>query len=247
MTKTVISLFSGAGGMDVGFEKAGFKTAVAIEQDSSCCETLRTNFPDVPVIEGDINNVTSAEILEAAKLKPLECDVVIGGPPCQSFSLAGKRMGMDDPRGKLLLQFARVVRETLPKTFVLENVKGMANWNGGKAIDAILNEFSEQISYEGNEYKYSLSYKVLKASDYGAPQNRERLFIVGTRVGKTFCFPEPTHEANTDARLDLFKKTLKPYTTVKDAILTLPPASPPSEMAQKISKTIKGRIAKHGY
>jgi len=247
MKKTVISLFSGAGGMDIGFEKAGFKTAVAVEQDSSCCKTLRTNFPKLNVIEGDINDVSSIDILQAGKLNPLECDVVIGGPPCQSFSLAGKRMGMDDPRGKLILQFARVVRDTLPKTFVLENVKGMANWAGGQAIDAIMNEFSEPVLYNGKEYKYNLSYKVLKASDYGAPQHRERLFIVGTRIGKKFLFPEPTHQSPNDYSNDSFKNKLKSYTTVKDAILSLPPATPPSEMAQKISKTIKNRIAKHGY
>lgn len=247
MNKKVISLFSGAGGMDIGFEKAGFKTAVAVEQDSSCCDTLRANFPDTPVIEGDITKITSDEIMRAAKLAPLECDVVIGGPPCQSFSLAGKRMGMDDPRGLLILEFARVVRDVLPKTFVLENVKGMANWAGGKAIEAILNEFSNEITFEGKRYKYKLKYQVLKASNYGVPQHRERLFIVGSRIGKSFIFPEPTHQSTAEISSDLFKKPLKPYVTVKDAILRLPPASQPSEMAQKISQTIKGRIEKHGY
>jgi DNA (cytosine-5)-methyltransferase 1 len=247
MNKTAISLFSGAGGMDIGFKNAGFRTVVAVELDSSCCETLRTNFPALPIIEGDLNNISSNDILEAAKLKPLECDVVIGGPPCQSFSLAGKRMGMDDPRGKLILEFARVVRDTLPKTFVLENVKGMANWAGGKAIDAVLNEFTDPISYDSKKYTYELSYKVLKASDYGAPQHRERLFIIGNRVGNKFVFPEPTHHNESEYSNDLFKSDLKPYVTVKDAILSLPSASPPSEMAQRISRTIKDRIDKHGY
>lgn len=247
MTKTVISLFSGAGGMDIGFENAGFRTAVAVELDTSCCDTLRTNFPTLPVIQGDISNISSAEILRAANLKPRECGVVIGGPPCQSFSLAGKRMGMDDPRGKLILEFARVVRDVIPKTFVLENVKGMANWAGGKAIDAIVNEFTEPIIYDGESYTYELSYKVLKASDFGVPQHRERLFIVGSRVGKKFSFPEPTHQALDPLAGDLFKTNLKPHKTVGDAILTLPPANPPSEMAQRISRTIKSRIEKHGY
>lgn len=247
MMKKVISLFSGAGGMDIGFENAGFKTTVAIELDPSCCDTLRTNFPTLPVIQGDISHISSSEILQAANLKPLECAVVIGGPPCQSFSLAGKRMGMDDPRGKLILEFARVVRDVIPKTFVLENVKGMANWAGGKAIDAIFNEFLEPIIYDGHSYTYVLSYKVLKASDFGAPQHRERLFIVGSRVGKKFSFPEPTHQALGPHSGDLFKKNLEPYKTVGDAILALPPANPPSEMAQRISRTIKSRIEKHGY
>jgi DNA (cytosine-5)-methyltransferase 1 len=140
MERRLISLFSGAGGMDIGFHKAGFKTAVAVEQDPSCCDTLRLNMPNTPILEGDIRSMTTSTILSAAKAKPLEIDLVIGGPPCQSFSLAGKRMGMDDPRGLLVLEFLRVVREALPKCFVMENVKGMIHWSNGKALEAIMTE-----------------------------------------------------------------------------------------------------------
>ncbi|MBT2163650.1 DNA cytosine methyltransferase [Zobellia barbeyronii] len=243
----VISLFSGAGGMDIGFEMAGFKTAVAVEFDKSCCETLRTNKPEIPVIQGDISKITTENILDVANLKPTEPALVIGGPPCQSFSLAGKRMGMDDPRGMLVLQFIRVVRESLPVAFVMENVKGMVNWEGGKAMDAIMNEIAEPIIFEGKEYNYEISKTVLNSANYGASQLRERVFIVGNRLSKKFKFPEATHTSPQKLSTDLFGNKKKKYNTVWDAIGKLPPADEPSETALRISKTIKERIVKHGY
>lgn len=237
----LISLFSGAGGLDIGFGQAGFETAVMVEYDPACCRTLRKNMPNTPVIEGDINQITTREILDAAGLKPLEAALVIGGPPCQSFSLAGKRMGMDDPRGMLVLQFIRVVRESLPMAFVMENVKGMTNWEKGKAMDAIMTEATMPISYKGKIYTYQVKYQVLNAADFGAPQFRERVFIVGNRIEKDFCFPPKQYgpPGNQDG--------LRPYVTVRDAICGLPPADPPSEVAIRVSGTIKDRIAKHGY
>ena len=243
----VISLFSGAGGMDIGFEMAGFQTVVAVEYDKSCCETLRTNKPELSLIHGDICEISTEQILSVAKLKPTEPALVIGGPPCQSFSLAGKRMGMDDPRGMLVLQFIRVVRESLPVAFVMENVKGMVNWEGGKAIDAIMNEISEPIIFEGKEYIYTINKTVLNSADYGASQFRERVFIVGNRRSKIFKFPEPTHSNCENSIVDLFGHKNKKYKTVWDAIGNLPPADEPSETALRISETIKDRIIKHGY
>ena len=117
----IISLFSGAGGMDIGFKQQGFETAVFVERDSSCCDTLRKNCASIPVIENDICAVSTKEILKTAKLSVCEPALVIGGPPCQSFSLAGERKGLDDPRGRLLWEFARIVKESLPVAFVLEN------------------------------------------------------------------------------------------------------------------------------
>ncbi len=245
--RKVISLFSGAGGMDIGFRDAGFDIVVAVEQDSSCCNTLRVNCPNLEVIEGDVSKITTEKILQAAKLRPLEAALVIGGPPCQSFSLAGKRMGMDDDRGMLILEFSRVVHEALPKAFVMENVKGMLNWEKGKAIEAVLNEFKEPVMYEDKEYHYEVSYKILNASDFGVPQHRERLFIVGNRIDKTFLFPQPTHGSVTNIEPDLFDKPLTPYVTAWDAIGNLAPADEPSETAKRVSQTIKGRIEKYGY
>lgn len=243
----IISLFSGAGGMDIGFNMAGFETAVAVEYDKSCCDTLKKNVPELNVIQGDISKISTSEILKTGSLKVTEPALVIGGPPCQSFSLAGKRMGMDDERGKLVLEFIRVVRESLPKVFVMENVKGMVNWQQGKAIEAIMNEISEPIVYKDKEYRYNVSISVLNSADYGVPQFRERVFLVGNRVNKKFQFPSPTHGNNTNGLIDLFAEEKKPYSTVWDAIGELPPACEPSETALRISKTIKERIAKHGY
>jgi len=245
--RKVISLFSGAGGMDIGFREAGFEIAVAVEQDPSCCNTLRLNCPELNVIEGDITKVTTKEILKVSKLKPLEAALVIGGPPCQSFSLAGKRMGMNDDRGKLILEFSRVVHESLPRAFVMENVRGMLNWGKGKAIEAVLNEFKEPVKYKDKEYHYNVCYKILNSSSYGVPQHRERLIIVGNRVGKTFQFPEPTHGPEKINGSDFFAIPTKPYTTVWDAIGKLKPADEPSDTAKRVSQTIKERIKKHGY
>jgi DNA (cytosine-5)-methyltransferase 1 len=242
----VISLFSGAGGMDIGFEKAGFDIAVAVEFDPSCCDTLRKNRPKTPVIEGDISKLKTSHILEVGRLKVLEAGAVIGGPPCQSFSLAGKRLGMDEPRGRLVLEFIRIVRETLPLTFVMENVKGMANWNKGEALRAIEDALKEPIFYKGENYEYKIQHKILNAVNYGVPQQRERIFLIGNRVNRDFIFPEPTHGVR-EKQGDLFEKSLKDITTVNDAISDLPKADEPSDMAKRVSQTIKGRIKKHGY
>ncbi len=232
-TKKIISLFSGAGGLDIGFERAGFKVAVAIEVDTACCETLRANKPLLPIINKSITDVSGEEILNTAGLEVGEAALVIGGPPCQSFSLAGLRKGLDDERGKLLFEFVRVVREIIPKGFVLENVKGLTNWDNGRAMKLLIEELVKPISHNGIEYKYNIAPpKVLDAVDYGAPQYRERLILVGNRIGKDYKYPEPLKE---------------PHHTVWDAIGNLPEPEQPSKVALRVSGTIKERIKKYGY
>ena len=238
MSKTdkprVISLFSGAGGLDIGFENAGFSIAVAVEIDPSCCDTLKANRPYLPVINKNITDVSADEILGAAGLKPLEPALVIGGPPCQSFSLAGLRKGLDDERGKLLFEFVRIVRETLPFGFVLENVKGLTNWDSGRALKLLIEELSKPIDHEGKCYSYTIAKpQVLNAVDYGVPQYRERLILVGNRYGLDFTYPTPVD-----------KRERK---TVRDAIGGLPEPEAPSEMAQIVAQSIKGRREKYGY
>lgn len=238
MSKTdkpkIISLFSGAGGLDIGFENAGFSIAVAVEIDPSCCDTLKTNRPALPVINKNITETTSEEILKAANLNPLEPALVIGGPPCQSFSLAGLRKGLDDERGKLLFEFVRIVRETLPFGFVLENVKGLTNWDSGRALKLLIEELSKPIEYNRKSYVYTISSpQVLNAVDYGVPQFRERLILVGNRNGLNFTYPTPVDENERK--------------TVRDAIGDLPEPEVPSKMAQIVAKSIKGRREKHGY
>ena len=231
--KKVISLFSGAGGLDIGFEKAGFNISVAVEIDSACCETLRANRPTLPIINKSVTDVTGEEILNAANLSVGEAALVIGGPPCQSFSLAGLRKGLNDDRGKLLFEFVRIVRETLPKGFVLENVKGLANWDKGRAIDLLLEELGKPINYKGKTIVYHIAPpKVLDAADYGAPQFRERLILVGNRINKGYSYPKPFDT---------------PRRTTWDAIGGLPEPDMPSEVAFRVSGIIKDRIKKHGY
>lgn len=229
----VISLFSGAGGLDIGFELAGFETAVAVELDPACCDTLRTNRPTVPIINKDVSQVTGEEILSAARLSVGEPALVIGGPPCQSFSLAGLRRGLEDDRGKLLFEYVRIVREILPKGFVLENVKGLTNWDDGRALRMLVEELSRPIERDGVVFQYSVfEPKVLNAVDFGVPQFRERLILVGNRIGKDFHYP---------------KADAKPHRTVRDAIGGLPKPDAPSDTALRVSKTIKARREKHGY
>ena len=247
MKPKIISLFSGAGGMDIGFELAGFETVIAVEYDSSCCDTLRLNRPDLKIIEGDISAISTAEILKVANLKPLEAALVVGGPPCQSFSLAGKRLGMDEARGRLVLDFIRVVREALPVGFVMENVKGMANWEQGAALKAIEDELSDCIIFEGKSYQYVIQHKVLNAADFGVPQFRERIFLVGNRIDKVFNFPQSSHFSNQHNASLFDEQNEKKYASVWDAIGSLPPADQPSDVAVRVSQSIKGRIEKHGY
>ena len=230
----VISLFSGAGGLDIGFENAGFRIAVAVEIDPSCCETLRANKPQMPIINKSVVDVTAEDIFEAGHLKKGEAALVVGGPPCQSFSLAGLRKGLDDERGKLLFEFVRIVRETLPKAFVLENVRGLANWDGGRALEMLINELAKPIEWDGKTYQYTIAKpQVLNAVDFDVPQYRERLIIVGNRMGKQFYYPTPP--------------LMKHPRTVWDAIGSLPAPEAPSETALRVSETIKERRHKYGY
>ena len=217
----VISLFSGAGGLDYGIESAGFETAVAVEMDKWCCETLRAN-REWAVIEDRVENVTSEKILKEGQLKKGEAKLLIGGPPCQPFSKSGYwRTGdasrLEDPRAQTLEQYMRVLEDTLPEVFILENVFGLAY----KGKDEGLQFIKERLNYinKKNKVKYSFNWKVLNSAHYGVPQIRERVFIVGSRDGNVFEFPEPKFripEENEAATLFDFQK--EPVRTAWDAI-----------------------------
>ena len=231
----VISLFTGAGGFDIGFERAGFSIAVAVEADPACCETLRTNRPNLQIINEKIENVSSETILNVGKLKPLEAALVIGGPPCQSFSLAGLRKGLDDDRGRLLFEFVRIVRDTLPSGFVLENVRGLASWDKGRALGLLIEELTKPIEYQKEIYKYTVANpQIMNAVDFGVPQYRERVILVGNRIEKNFVYPSIKIMSNS-------------YSTVWDAIGKLPAPQEPSETALRVASTIKERKERHGY
>lgn len=174
---TLVSLFAGAGGMDIGFEQAGFKTVWANEYDKSIAPSYQKYFPKTKFDGRSILSIPDDDIPSATG--------VIGGPPCQSWSEAGARRGIKDPRGQLFHEYIRVIRKVKPQFFVAENVHGLIHSRNLKSFENIIEMFKE----EG----YVVSWKLLKASDYGVPQDRERVFIVGYHkdLKKKFVFPEP--------------------------------------------------------
>jgi len=214
-----ISLFSGIGGLDFGFEAAGFKTRVALEFNKYACQTLRNN-RNWPVIEADINAVSSDDILKLAKLKPGEADVLIGGPPCQPFSKAGywsrgDSLRLDDPRADTLVAYLRVLRDTRPRAFLLENVYGLAYEGKDEGLQFLLSGIEQINRTTGTSYK--VNWKVINCAEYGVPQIRERVFLVGSREGRSFHFPEPTHGKPEDINSDLFSNR-EQFMTAWDAI-----------------------------
>lgn len=194
--RKAISLYTGAGGLDLGFEAAGFHTAVAVEVDSEAVTTLRAN-RSWPVFDRDIHTIDSAELLAAARIGEGEADVLIGGPPCQPFSKAGywangDTLRLDDPRAGTLAAYLRVLRDTLPRAFLLENVPGLAYHGKSEGLELIRRTI-DRINRE-RRTSYALSVRRLNAADYGVPQLRERVFVVGAREGEHFGFPAPTHQ-----------------------------------------------------
>lgn len=224
---SVVSLYSGAGGLDYGFEAAGFETRVAIEFAHEACETLRAN-RSFPVIENDIHKVSSEEILDIAGLEPGDAKVLIGGPPCQPFSKSGywargDSARLDDPRSDTLYAYMRCVRDLLPEVFLLENVAGI-NYKGKSDGLLLLQDLTSAINKEKGTH-YTLSWEVLDASQYGVPQKRTRFFLVAHREGKRFSFPPPTHcnpEDLKNSQPSLGPEfSLSPFVTAWDAIGTL--------------------------
>jgi DNA (cytosine-5)-methyltransferase 1 len=174
-----------------------------------------------PVIEGDISKITSRRILESAGVRAGEADVLIGGPPCQPFSKSGywatgdaKRL--NDPRADTLTEYLRVLRDTLPRTFLLENVPGLAYRGKSEGVESIRRGL-EKINNEAGT-SYALSVKSINAAEYGVPQLRERVFVIGSRDGLLFDFPEPTHGPSES--VDSYEP-LEPYLTAWDALAEL--------------------------
>lgn len=192
-----ISLFTGVGGLDFGFEAAGFETKVALDLDAAACATIRLN-RTWAVIEGAIGDVNSAKILETAGLEVGEADVLIGGPPCQPFSKSGywsrgDALRLDDPRADTIAQYLRVLRDTRPRAFLLENVPGLAYQGKSEGIEAIRKGIDEINAETGTNY--SIEVKELNAVSFGVPQMRERVFVIGERRGRRFKYPQPTNFA----------------------------------------------------
>lgn len=216
----VLSFFSGAMGLDIGLHKAGFETLLTCEIDKASRQTIIANNPGIGLI-GDIRAYTTDQILEYAGLKSREdVDLIVGGPPCQAFSSAGKRMGLADDRGNVFLKFIEVIENINPKFAVIENVRGLLS----AAYDIDLKpEEEEFLPYELKELKgatmfyvynrlraagYELSFNLYNSANYGTPQVRERVIIICSRVNEKVPYLRPTHSQNGDFGLPEWK-TLK--------------------------------------
>lgn len=231
-----ISLFTGAYGLDLGLEQAGFHTVTVVEKDRDATKTIALNRPFLQesAISRDIQNVTSQQLLEEGgrvfnlgrALQPGEVDLVTGGPPCQPFSTAGKRGSVMDPRGSLFMDFIRIVKEVQPRFFLMENVKGLLSAplchrpinQRGKDYpplepDEMPGSALKVVLSEMKNIGYNVVYNLLEAADYGVPQNRERVIFIGSRDGETPTFPIPKYCQDG--------KILPKWRTLKDALTAL--------------------------
>lgn len=221
-----ISLFSGAGGLDLGIEAAGFITRLCTDIDDHSCQTLLLNkerqannphhfLSEATIKQANIKEYTTKQILEDAGLKCGEVDLVYGGPPCQAFSVFGKRQGINDPRGTLVWDYIRVIREVKPTAFIFENVAGLLTIDGGEIFKTLLKELA---SDENGTQQYTTSYALYNTAAYGIPQYRQRVIIYGYRGNRTIPIPSPTHYIRPDEPVD----GLLPPVTVKQAFKGLP-------------------------
>lgn len=183
---TTIELFAGAGGLALGVEKAGFKTIGLIEFDKDACDTLKANRPNWRVICADISNISKLDLESYFGIKSKALDLLSGGSPCQAFSYAGKRLGLEDARGTLFYHYAIFLEKLQPKMFLFENVRGLLSHDGGKTYQTMLNIFENA--------GYNIQKQVLNAWNYGVAQKRERLMTIGIRKDLSdkisFSFPK---------------------------------------------------------
>lgn len=218
-----MSFFSGAFGLDIGLEEAGFDVIWANELEKDFANTIRLNRPNVTVSQGDMTALDPRQVMKELGLKVGDIDLFAGGPPCQSFSTAGRRLSINDARGNLMLHYIQWINIFRPKYFILENVKGLLSapikhtphaqrgkdWRPtdeeahGSALRLVLSEI-EKIGY-------TVNYKLLNTADYGVPQARERVVMLGSRDGDKLTFPEPTHSKTGE-------NGLLPWATLKEAI-----------------------------
>ncbi|MFN7111049.1 MAG: DNA cytosine methyltransferase [Brevundimonas sp.] len=215
MRPIAIDLFSGAGGMSLGFEQAGFDVAAAVEIDPIHCAVHEFNFPETAVIAKSVVGLSAAEIRLRAKIGKQSIDCVFGGPPCQGFSMIGHRV-LDDPRNRLVLEFVRLVAELDAKSFVFENVKGLTVGSQRVVLDEIVEAF------ENAGYEVRSPWQVLDAASYGVPQHRQRLILMGVKKGLDIpTYPAPTTNA-ADGRKAVAGLPLGP--NCREAIGDLPDA-----------------------
>lgn len=219
----VVSLFSGAGGLDLGFILAGHEIIWANDLYADAVATYKQNIGN-HIVEKDIREVRSSDIPD--------CDIVIGGFPCQGFSVANIKRNTQDERNVLYKELLRVIKDKQPRYFLAENVKGILSLNKGQSFAMIINDFSS--------LNYNVTYKVLNAADYGVPQTRERVIIVGVRkdLDIVYTYPEATHSKNAEAGKSI-------WVSVGDALRTLPDPDKPNNLANHTYS--KYKIAFNGY
>lgn len=235
--RDVISLFSGAMGLDIGLENAGLNVVIGQDFDDACVKTMQANGRNV--MSGDIRDISPQKLLEISGLSVGEPFLVCGGPPCQPFSTAGKRLGINDPRGSLFMDFIRMINYIRPRFFIMENVKGIMSaplkhvplaerdacdpkQKLGTVLDVILSEF--------DKLNYKTVYGVLDAVNYGVPQFRERFILIGSRDGEDIFLPFPTHFQMHQEKEYLWK-------TVREAIEDI--ESEPGECATLSEERLK--------
>ncbi len=200
---TAIDLFCGAGGFSEGFRQAGFHVLAGQDYDEQAGATFAATHPEAKFTGGPIQGVTPQQLLKAAGMKRGEVDVIVGGPPCQGYSVYNHQRGVSDPRAGLFREYLRIVKGVQPRWLVMENVTGIISIAGGNIVHEI---------FEGmKSLGYRVDMKVLRAEEFGVPQERRRVFFIATRTDAPILFPEPTHGPD-----------LQPFITVWDAISDLP-------------------------
>ena len=219
--RDVISLFSGAMGLDIGLEKAGLNVVIGQDFDESCVKTMQANGHNV--LGGDIREIDPRKLLELTGLSVGEPFLICGGPPCQPFSTAGKRLGINDPRGSLFMDFIRMIDYIRPRFFVMENVKGIMSAplkhvplaeRDDNYLEQILGTVLDVILAEFDKLGYKTVYGVLDAVNYGVPQFRERFVLIGSRDNEDIFLPLPTH-------FQMHQDKSYQWKTVRDAIADL--------------------------
>jgi len=183
MSNSVISLFCGAGGCSLGFEQSGYKILFATDFDKAASETYSANFKGTHLKKDDINNLDFSTVLSSCGISPGELDILIGGPPCQGFSTAGLRF-WDDPRNNLLKSYVNALKTLKPKWFLMENVEGLLTAKNGEYLHEAVKAFVS--------LGYAIRVEKIYTHEYGIPQRRKRVLIIGNRIGIDFKFPEPT-------------------------------------------------------
>jgi len=212
-----VDLFCGAGGLSAGFEKAGFRAVYAIDNEPAAIETYKFNHPDCKALCSDIEKIRAEDIFEAAGTEKVP--LIVGGPNCQGVSLRGKR-NPNDPKNKMFSHFHRLIDEVKPDWFLMENVPGLLHKHNRQLASDIFQAFEE--------IEYRCGADVLLAADYGVPQLRYRLFLIGNRVGAPLAFPTPTHSCPfeklglDDTIFSQFRRETPSWRTVQEAIADLP-------------------------